>query len=135
MLSSRFVWEILTHQEMAPSWISTNKNIHAKDKPAQLCASPQPAAFPSDVLRPLPNYRGTSGFPVSFIFRTLFLNKRKTKNKQKHTHTHFFIEFHSGRKTGLQFLDLNFQKTWSLFFFFSIKPPHNFKFLHVLIIQ
>ena len=31
MLSSRFVWEILTHQEMAPRWIST-KNIHAKDK-------------------------------------------------------------------------------------------------------
>ena len=30
-------WEILTHQEMAPRWIST-KNIHAKDKPAQLCA-------------------------------------------------------------------------------------------------
>src|SRR5574337_1319624 len=37
LLSSRFVWEILTHQEMAPRWIST-KNIHAKDKPAQLCA-------------------------------------------------------------------------------------------------
>ena len=37
MLSSRFVWEILTHQEMAPRWIST-KNINAKDKPAQLCA-------------------------------------------------------------------------------------------------
>ena len=36
--SSRFVWEILTHQEMAPRWIST-KNIHAKDKPAQLCAA------------------------------------------------------------------------------------------------
>ncbi|GAA8692819.1 hypothetical protein oki288_15370 [Helicobacter pylori] len=41
MLSSRFVWEILTHQEMAPRWIST-KNIHAKDKPAQLCAHVPP---------------------------------------------------------------------------------------------
>ena len=29
------LWKIL--QEMAPRWIST-KNIHAKDKPAQLCA-------------------------------------------------------------------------------------------------
>ena len=32
------VWEVLTHQEMALSWISTNKNIHAKDKAAELCA-------------------------------------------------------------------------------------------------
>ena len=38
---SRFVWEILTHQEMVPRWIST-KNIHAKDKPAQLCAHVPP---------------------------------------------------------------------------------------------
>ena len=73
------VWEILTHQEMAPSWISTNKNIHAKDKPAELCAhqpqeetaSRQPAAFTSDLLRPSPNYRGTSGFSVSLTFLTL----------------------------------------------------------------
>ena len=56
LLSSRFVCEILTHQEMAPSWVSTHKNIHAKDKPAQpICpAPPQPAAFPSDLLRPSP---------------------------------------------------------------------------------
>ena len=67
LLSSRFVCEILTHQEMAPSWVSTHKNIHAKDKPAQpICRPPaQPEAFPSDLLRPSPKYRGTSGFPVS----------------------------------------------------------------------
>ena len=35
LLSSRFVCEILTHQEMAPSWVSTHKNMNAKDKPAQ----------------------------------------------------------------------------------------------------
>ena len=66
------VWEILTHQEMALSWISTNKKIHAKDKPSELCAHQaqeetafqQPAAFTSDLLRPLPNHRGTSGFSV-----------------------------------------------------------------------
>ena len=134
MLSSRFVWEILTHQEMAPSWISTNKNIHAKDKPAQLYASPQPAAFPSDVLRPLPNYRGTSGFPVSFIFRTLFLNKRKTKNKQKHTHT-FLHRIPQWKENRPSIFRPQFSKNLELVFFFSIKPPHNFKFLHVLIIQ
>ena len=79
------VWEVLTHQEMALSWISTNKNIHAKDKPAELCAhqpqeetaSRQPAAFTSDLLRPSPNYRGTSGFSISLTFPTLFLKKKK----------------------------------------------------------
>ena len=85
LLSSRFVCEILTHQEMAPSWVSTHKNIHAKDKPAQpICPPPaQPAAFPSDLLRPSPNYRGTSGFPVSLIFHSLFLKKKKRKTKNK----------------------------------------------------
>ena len=78
LLSSRFVCEILTHQEMAPSWVSTHKNIHAKDKPAQpICRPPaQPAAFPSDLLRPSPKYRGTSGFPVSSSSNT-FLKKKK----------------------------------------------------------
>jgi len=33
--------QTLTHQEMVPRWIST-KNIHAKDKPAQLCAHVPP---------------------------------------------------------------------------------------------
>ena len=106
------VWEILTHQEMALSWISTNKNIHTKDKPAELCAhqpqeetdSRQPAAFTSDLLRPSPNYRGTSGFSVSLTFLTLFL-----KN------AHFFVDCHTGRKIGPQILDLNLQKTCSLF--------------------
>ena len=78
------VWEILTHQEMAPSWIST-KNIHAKDKPAELCApqpqeetaSLQPAAFTIDLLKPSPNYRSTSGLSVSLTFLTLFFKKKK----------------------------------------------------------
>ena len=38
LLTSRFVCKILTHQKMTPSWVSTHKNMHAKDKPAQLCA-------------------------------------------------------------------------------------------------
>src|SRR5574340_1000775 len=40
-----------------------------------MCPLPpsQPAAFPSDLLRPSPNYRGTSGLPVSLIFRNLAL--------------------------------------------------------------
>ena len=102
---------------MAPSWISTNKNIHAKDKPAELCApqpqeetaSLQPAAFTIDLLKPSPNYKGTSGLSVSLTFLTLFFKKK--------THTHFLIECHSGRKIGLQFLDLNLQKDLELFFF------------------
>ena len=57
----------------------------------------------------------------------------------KKKNAHFFIECHSGRKIGLQFLDLNLQRIWSLFFFclfvFLIKAPHNLKFLHFLIIQ
>ena len=57
LLSSRFVCEILTHQEMALSWVSTHRNIHAKDKPAQpICRPPaQPAAFPTRRTRRLPN--------------------------------------------------------------------------------
>ena len=42
LLSSRFVCEILTHQEMAPSWVSTHKNMNAKDKTAQPICPPPP---------------------------------------------------------------------------------------------
>ena len=110
LLSSRFVCEILTHQEMAPSWVSTHKNIHAKDKPAQpICPPPaQPAAFPSDLLRPSPKYRGTSGFPVSLTSNT-FLKKKNP--------AHFLIECHSARNTVLQYLNLHLQNTWSLVLF------------------
>ena len=119
---------------MAPSWISTNKNIHEKDKPAELCAhqpqeetaSLQPAAFTSDLLRPSPNYRSTSGLSVSLTFLTLFF-KKKT-----HTFLHRMSQCKENRPSifRLQFS----KKTWS-FFFFLIKVPHNLKFLHVLIIQ
>ena len=89
--SSRFVCEMLTHQEMAPSWVSTHKNMHAKDKPAQpICPTPQQAAFPSDLLRPSPNYRGTSGFPVSLTSNT-FLKKKKISRT-------LLDKCHSGRK-------------------------------------
>ena len=100
-LSRGLVWEILTHQEMALSWISTNKNIHAKDKPAELCAhrsqetaSRQPAASTSDLLRPSPNYRGTSEFSVSLTFLTLFLKKKK---KKKNTFLHRMPQWKENR--------------------------------------
>ena len=120
---------------MAPSWISTNKNIHAKDKPAELCAhqpqeetaSRQPAAFTSDLLRPLPNYRGNSGFSVSLTFLTLFLKKR--------TFLHRMPQWKENRPSNSR---PQFAKNLELVcccFFFLIKAPHNLKFLHVLIIQ
>src|SRR5574341_363997 len=67
-----------------------------------ICPLPpsQPAAFPSELLRPSPNYRGTSGLPVSLIFRNLFLKKKKKKKKK---FAHFFVQCHSGRNTGLQY--------------------------------
>ena len=123
---------------MAPSWISTKKNIHAKDKAAQLCAhqpqeettSQQPAAFTSDLLRPLTNYRGTSGFSVSLNFLTIFL--------KKHTFFHRMPQWKENRSSIFrhQFaknLELGFVV---LFCFVLIKEvPHNLQFLHILIIQ
>ena len=131
LLSSRFVCEILTHQEMAPSWVSTHKNMHAKDKPAQpICPPPpQPAAFPSDLLRPSPKYRGTSGFPVSLTSNT-FLKKKKSctlldrmPQCKEYSPSIFKPPF-------AKHLELGF-----VLFCFLITPPHNLKLLHVLIIQ
>ena len=118
---------------MAPSWISTNKNIHAKDKPAELCAhqpqeetaSRQPAAFTSDLLRPSPNYRGTSGFSVSLTFLTLFFKKR--------TFLHRMPQWKENRPSIFR---PQFAKNLELgCIFFLIKAPHNLNFLHILIIQ
>ena len=36
------------------------------------------AAFPSDLLRPSPKYRGTSGFPVSLTSNTFLKKKKKS---------------------------------------------------------
>ena len=118
---------------MAPSWISTNKNIHAKDKPAELCAhqpqeetaSRQPAAFAGDLLSPSPNYRGTSGFSVSLTFLTLFFKKR--------TFLHRMPQWKENRPSIFR---PQFAKNLELgCIFFLIKAPHNLNFLHVLIIQ
>ena len=119
------VWEILIHQKIAP------KNIHAKDKPAELCAhrsqeetaSRHPAAFKSDLIRPLPNYRGTSGFSVSLTFLTLFLTK--------HTFLHRMPQWKKNRPSIFR---PQFAKNLELVFFFLIKTPHNLNFLHILII-
>lgn len=87
MLSSRFVWEILTHQEMAPRWIST-KNIHAKDKPAQLCAHLPPppltassiSKWPPKAFAKLQGHLWASCFPH---FSESFLKKKKNKKQIK----------------------------------------------------
>ena len=87
MLSSRFVWEILTHQEMAPRWIST-KNIHAKDKPAQLCAHLPPppltassiSKWPPKAFAKLQGHLWASCFPH---FSESFLKKKKHKKQIK----------------------------------------------------
>ena len=109
------VWEILTHQEMALSWISTNKNIHAKDKSAELCAhqpqeetaSRQPAAFAGDLLSPSPNYRDTSWFSVSLTFLTLFL--------KKHTFLYRMPQWKENRPSIFR---PQFAKSLELFFFY-----------------
>src|SRR5574337_2041094 len=83
LLSSRFVWEILTQQEMAPRWIST-KNIHAKDKPAQLCAHLPPPPLTASSISNLPpkafaklqGHLWASCFPH---FSESFLKKKKNK--------------------------------------------------------
>ena len=125
------VWEVLTHQEMAPSWISTNMNIHEKGKPAELCApqpqeetaSRQPAAFTSDLLRPSPNYRGTSGLSVSLTFLTLFLKKKLT----------FLHRMPQWKENRPSIFRPPFAKKLRASFFL-IKALHNLKFLHVLFI-
>ena len=131
--SGDLVWEILMHQGTALNWISTKKSIPCKGQPCRgLCPSdtgrdwlqaPNSSAFTSDLPGPLANCRGTSGFSASSPFLTLF---------SKNAH---FLECHSGRKIGLQFLDLNLQKTEVLGLFFLIKGPHNLEFLNVRIIQ
>ena len=132
MLSSRFVCEILTHQEMAPSWVSTHKNMNAKDKTAQpICPpSPQPAAFPSDLLRPSPKYRGTSGFPVSLTSNTFLKKKKKSctlldRMQQCKENRPSILKPPCAKHLGLGFV----------LFCFLIAPPHNLNFLQFLIIQ
>ena len=90
---------------------------------------PQPAAFPSDLLRPSPKYRGTSGFPVSSSSNT-FLKKKKSctlldrmPQCKEYSPSIFKPPF-------AKHLELGF-----VLFCFLITPPHNLKLLHVLIIQ
>ena len=94
----------------------TRTSMFSKDKPTQpICPTPQPAEFPSDLLRPSPNYRSTSGFPVSLIFRTLFLKKKKRKEKQKtnkkaYTFLHIMPQWKENRPSI-------FRPQFALFFF------------------
>ena len=80
-------------------------------------ASLQPAAFTSDLLKPSPNYRGTSGLSVSLTFLTLFFKKKTHISSQNAT-----VE---GKQA------FNFQtsicKKKKLRAFFLIKAPHNLK--------
>ena len=91
--------------------------------------TPQSAAFPGDLLRPSPKYRGTSGFPVSLTSNT-FLKKKKSctlldrmPQCKEYSPSIFKPPF-------AKHLELGF-----VLFCFLITPPHNLKLLHVLIIQ
>src|SRR5574337_790088 len=72
---------------MAPRWIST-KNIHAKDKPAQLCAHLPPppnttssiSKWPPKAFAKLQGHLWASCFPH---FSESFLKKKKNKKKIK----------------------------------------------------
>ena len=104
------------------SWIFTNKNIHAKNKPAELCAH-QPQEETAS-WQPSPNYRGTFGFSVSLTFLTLFFKIC--------TFLHRMPQWKENRLTIFR---PDLRKNLELVFFFLIKAPHNLKFLHVIIIQ
>ena len=80
-------------------------------------ASLQPAAFTRDLLKPSPNYRGTSGLSVSLTFLTLFFKKKK------HTFPHRMPQWKENRPSIFrpQFAKKNLE------LFFLIKTPHNLK--------
>ena len=124
---------------MAPSWIPHTRTCMQRTSlhssvPICLPTASSISKWPPKAFAKLQGHLWVSCFPH---FSDTFLKTKQTNNNNnKKKHAHFFIECHSGRKTGLEYLDFNFQKTWSLvFFFFLIKPPHNLKFLHALIIQ
>src|SRR5574337_1475648 len=86
---------------MAPRWIST-KNIHAKDKPAQLCAHLPPppltassiSKWPPKAFAKLQGHLWASCFPH---FSESFLKKKKykkqiKKKKKKNPHIFFFFD-------------------------------------------
>ena len=104
LLSSRFVCEILTHQEMAPSWVSTHKNIHAKDKPAQpifaLKGETVPDSLPATPKSPPTRRVPSRGTPRAAVHTTAAGNpampkvakaqhrqQRISKKPQPHCHT------------------------------------------------
>ena len=65
--------------------------FYADSRSLRTQPTPQPAAFPSNLLRPSPNFRVIFWFFFSLIFRNIFLKKRKTKNKLKKKKNHTFL--------------------------------------------
>lgn len=117
------------NDEASALWPALSKGWEEMKYSIKETVSLQPAAFTSDLLKPSPNYRGTSGLSVSLTFLTLFFKKKK---KQTHTFPHRMPQWKENRPSIFR---PQFAKNLELFVFFLIKAPHNLKILHVLIIH
>ena len=67
------------NDEASALWPALSKGWEEMKYSIKETVSLQPAAFTSDLLKPSPNYRGTSGLSVSLTFLTLFFKKKKKK--------------------------------------------------------
>ena len=84
------------NDEASALWPALFKGWEEIKYSIQETVSLPPAAFTSDLLKPSPNYRGTSGLSVSLTFLTLFFKKKK-KKKQTHTLPHRMPQWKENR--------------------------------------
>ena len=121
------------NDEASALWPALSKGWEEIKYSIKETVSLQPAAFTSDLLKPSPNYRGTSGLSVSLTFLTLFFKKKK--KKQTHTFPHRMPQWKENRPSIFrpQFAKKK-KKTLEIFF----KLKHHIikkKTVHVLFIQ
>ena len=109
------------NDEASALWPALSKGWEEMKYSIKETVSLQPAAFTSDLLKPSPNYRGTSGLSVSLTFLTLFFKKKK--KKQTHTFPHRMPQWKENRPSIFR---PQFAKK-DLELFFLIKAPHNLK--------
>ena len=104
------------NDEASALWPALSKGWEEIKYSIKETVSLQPAAFTSDLLKPSPNYRGTSGLSVSLTFLTLFFKKKK-KKKQTHTFPHRMPQWKENRPSIFrpQFAKKKKKKPWRFF--------------------